>query len=83
MIARCDSLSQALSELEAGALAGATAIVMSRQWWDQLSPRERDGHRARAERAGVTLRADDAMSGHYVEVQGGDEGGPLSTEHPT
>ena len=81
MIARRNSLAQALDELEAGALAGASAIVVSRHSWEALSANERDAYRSRAERIGIELSADEAMSGHFVEVRGGDDAPPLSTEH--
>jgi hypothetical protein len=80
MITRRESLAQALEDLEAGKLAGVSTVVVSRRWWDALSLRERSTFRARAGRAGVDLRADTAMSGHFVEARGGDEGPPLSTE---
>jgi hypothetical protein len=83
MIARRDTLEQALGDVETHALSGASTVVVSREWWDSLSARERDAYRARAERAGVELRADDAISSHFVEVRGGEQSPPLSTEHPT
>lgn len=82
MIARRDTLEQALREVEAKVLRGAATIVVSRAWWDALSPHERDGYHRRAERAGLKLHADDAISAHFVEVRGGDEGPPLSSELP-
>jgi hypothetical protein len=81
MIARRDTLSQALDELEAGTLAGASIIVVSRRAWDALSAREREAYLARAERIGIELSADEAMSSHFVELRGGDDAPPLSTEH--
>jgi hypothetical protein len=80
MILRRESLTQALDDLEAGKLAGISTLIVSRRWWDTLSLRERSTFRARASRAGVTLRADSAMSGHFVEARDGDAGPPLSTE---
>ncbi|HXS23293.1 MAG TPA: hypothetical protein VN719_03625 [Gemmatimonadales bacterium] len=80
MIARCATLSQALDEIEAGALAGASTIVISRRAWDALSSNERDLYRTRAERAGIELHADEAISSHFVEVRGGEEAPPLSSE---
>jgi hypothetical protein len=81
MIARRDTLSQALDELEAGALAGASIIVVSRHAWDALSAHEREAYLTRAERIGIELSADEAMSSHFVELRGGDDAPPLSTEH--
>jgi hypothetical protein len=83
MIVRRDTLEQALGEVETHILSGAATVVISRGWWDTLSAKERDVYRGRAERAGVELRADDAISGHFVEVRGGTQDPPLSTEHPT
>lgn len=83
MIIRRDTLEQALGEVETHVLSGASTVVVSRDWWDALSVHERDAYRGRAERAGMELRADDAISAHFVEVRGGVEEPPLSTEHPT
>jgi hypothetical protein len=82
MIARRDSLTQALSELEAHTISGASTIVVSRDWWDGLSATEQGRYRKRAEGADVDLRVDETISSHFVEIRGGDEGPPLSTEHP-
>jgi hypothetical protein len=82
LIARRDTLDLALGEVETGALSGVSSIIVSRNWWDHLSTSEQDAYRRRAERAAIELRADEGMSGHFVEVRGGDEGSPLSTEHP-
>jgi len=83
MIVRRDTLAQALDELETGALTGASVVVVSRAWWEALSAGERDAYRTRAGQAGIALRADDAMTSHFVEVRGGSTEPPLSTEHPT
>ena len=80
MITQRESLTQALAELEAGTLAGVSTLVVSRHWWDGLSMPERNAFRQRADRAGVELRADSAMSNHFVEARGTDAGPPLSTE---
>jgi hypothetical protein len=82
MITRRDTLEQALEEVEAKALSGVTTIVVSEQWWDGLSVREREAYQSRAERTAIELRADDRLSGHFVELRGDEEGPPLSTEHP-
>ncbi len=82
MIARCESLSRALEDVERGALSEVSTVVVSRQWWDGLSLAERNAFRQRAHRAGVDLRADSAMSVHFVELRGGADGPPLSTERP-
>jgi hypothetical protein len=82
MFARCDTLGQALHELEAGRLPNADTIVVGRRWWEGLSTAEQTAFRARAERAGVTLNVDDQLSAHYVEVRGGPSDQRLSSEHP-
>ena len=81
MITRRDNLEQALGEIESHALEGARTIVVSRQWWSGLAPREQEAYRHRADRAAVELRADEGISRHFVEVRGADEG-PLSSERP-
>ncbi len=80
MITRRESLTQALDDLDAGRLAGVSTVVVSRRWWDSLPLRERSTFRMRAEQAGVSLRADSAMSAHFVEVRDSEDGPPLSTE---
>ncbi len=80
MIARRDTLEQALGEIETEALAGASTVVVNLAWWEGRSVPEQEEYRRRAERAGIELLADDRLSSHYVEVRGDDEGPPLSTE---
>jgi hypothetical protein len=80
MITQRESLTQAFEELEAGTLAGVATLVVSSRWWKGLSVSERNAFRVRADRAGIELRADSAMSGHFVEARGGNAGPPLSTE---
>jgi hypothetical protein len=82
MFARCDTLGQALQELEAGRLPNAETIVVGRRWWERLSTSEQTAFRTRAERAGVTLNVDDQLSAHYVEIRGGASDQRLSSEHP-
>jgi hypothetical protein len=82
MIKRRDSLTQALSEVESQTLRDASIIVVSRPWWDSLSAREQSEFRRRAAQAAIELRLDQAISSHFVEVRGSDEGPPLSTESP-
>jgi hypothetical protein len=82
MLTRRDSLDHALVDVEGRALRGASTIVVSRSWWDSLSPREQSEYRSRAARADIALRVDEAISPHFVEVRGGEEDPPLSTEHP-
>jgi hypothetical protein len=84
MLIRRNTLAEALDELEARRLSGVATIVVSRPWWEALAAKERDAFRRRAADVGVALRADDAMSGHFVELRGDDEATPpLSSEHPT
>ena len=83
MILRRDTLDDALGEIEADRLTGASSIVVNLQWWTGLSIAEQEDYRLRADRAQIELVADDALSSHYVEVRGVyDEGPPLSTERP-
>ena len=82
MIVLRASLEAALADIEAGTIKGASTVVVSRAWWGQVAGREQDRLRERAAQAGLELRADDAMTGHFVEVRD-DVGPPLSTEHPT
>jgi hypothetical protein len=82
MIVGRDTLEQALRQGETGALAPITTIIVSRQWWEGLSPGELEAYRRRADHAAVELRADDAISSYFVELRGGEEGPPLSTEQP-
>ena len=82
MIARCDSLEQALGDIEADKLPGASTVVVNLLWWTGLSTAEQEAYRLRADRSRVELIADDAISSHYVEVRGSDDGPPLSSEHP-
>ena len=81
MITRRDNLEQALSEIEAHSLAGASTVVVNLAWWAALSPAEQDAYRLRADRAHVELVADHELSSHYVEVRGTDDGS-VSTERP-
>jgi hypothetical protein len=82
LITRRDDLEEALDDIEAGRLPVASTIVVNLQWWSALSVAEQEAYRLRADRAHVELIADDALSSHYVEIRGADEGPPLSTERP-
>ncbi len=82
MIVRRDSLELALGEVETRGLGGTATIVVSRTWWGGLSVGEQESYRRRAEHAAVELRIDEAISSHFVELRGGEDGPPLSTEHP-
>jgi hypothetical protein len=82
LITRLNDLEEALGEIEADRLSGATTIVVNLQWWTSLSVAEQEAYRLRADRAHIELVADDSLSSHYVEVRGVDEGPPLSTERP-
>lgn len=82
MITRSDSLEQALGDIEAAQLPGASTVVVNLVWWTGLSTAEQEAYRLRADRSRVELIADDAISSHYVEVRGFEDGPPLSTERP-
>lgn len=79
MIRRRDSLATTLHEIEAGDLEGVAVIVVSRTWWDELPGGEQRGLRRRCDERGITLRADDRLSRHFVEL-GSDPAPRLSTE---
>lgn len=70
VVARRDSLEDALLDLEQGSLKGTSSIVFGRGWWIQLSPIQQSGYRKRARKAGVNLRSDSLLSDHFVEVRG-------------
>lgn len=82
MIKRRDSLAQALRDVEGRALSDASVIVVSQPWWDSLSVNERNAYQHQAERAKVELRVDQHLSRHFVEIRGGEDGPPLSSERP-
>jgi hypothetical protein len=82
LITRLDNLEAALAEIEAGRLPGASTIVVNLGWWTGLSVAEQEAYRLRSDRARVELVADDALSSHYVEIRGTDEGPPMSSERP-
>ena len=82
LVVRRDTLEEALGEIEADRLTGASTIVVNLEWWTGLSVAEQEAYRLRADRAQIELVADDSLSSHYVEVRGVDEGPPLSTERP-
>ena len=81
MIRRRTTLVEALQEIEAGELAGVTAIVVNREWWELLPSGTQSEFRKRCARHGVDLRADDALSRHFVELASDRGEPPLSTEH--
>ena len=79
-VSRRNSLEIALSDLELGTLTGSSAIVFSREWWEQLGRPAQATYRKRAKKAGVTLRSDSAIGPHFVEVRGLPTDQPLTTE---
>jgi DNA-binding response OmpR family regulator len=79
-VSRRPSLELALSDLEEGTLTGSSAIVFSREWWQQQSRLTQATFRKRAKKAGVTLRSDSAIGPHFVEVRGLPTDAPLTTE---
>lgn len=80
MIKRRTTLEEALGEIETGGLTGVTAIVVNQEWWKDLSSTVQGGFRHRCTRNGVDLRADDALSRHFVELASDSREVPLSTE---
>jgi hypothetical protein len=82
VITRHDNLEQALGAIEGRRQGETSTIVVNLRWWGALSSAAQEDYRLRAERAGAELVADDALSSHYVEVRGADDGPPLSTERP-
>jgi hypothetical protein len=76
VITRRDSLEEALGEIEADRLGGASTIIVNLQWWTGLSTAEQESYRLRSDRAQIALVADDRLASHYVEVRGVDEGHP-------
>lgn len=81
MIKRRTTLEAALEEIESGELAGVTAIVVNREWWQFLTADSQSGFRKRCAQHGVDLRADDKLSRHFVELASDRDEPPLSTEH--
>ena len=82
MITRRTTLDEALGEIESGALLGVSAIVVNQQWWQQLASQEQSSFSTRCIRIGITLRADGALSRHFVELATNRDEPPLSTERP-
>ena len=74
-----DNLEEALDEIEADRVTGATTSVVNLQWWMRLPIAEQDEYRLRADRARIELVTDDALSSRCIEVRGVNEGPPLST----
>ncbi len=80
MIQRRTTLEEALHEIETGVLSGVTAIVVNRDWWQQLSERSQSNYRRRCVERDLQLRADSIISRHFVELASGPREPPLSTE---
>jgi hypothetical protein len=80
MIKRRTTLEEALGEIESGVLTGVTAIVVNQEWWQQLTSTAQGEFRRRCTRSSVDLRADDALSRHFVELASDSREAPLSTE---
>jgi hypothetical protein len=80
MIKRRTTLDEALLEIESGTLSGVTAIVVNRDWWQELTLKSQSGFRQRCTKSGVVLRADSALSRHFVELASDTREPPLSTE---
>lgn len=80
MIKRRTTLEEALDEIESGILGGVTAIVVNLDWWQELSHKSQGDYRQRCSRSGLDLRADSALSRHFVELASDPGEPPLSTE---
>jgi hypothetical protein len=80
MIRRRTTLEEALDEIESEKLEGVTAIVVNLEWWQQLPLGTQNDFRRRCTRRGVDLRADEALSRHFVELASDRHEPPLSTE---
>ena len=80
MIRRRDSLPMTLDEIESGDLEGVAVIVVSRAWWNELMVGEQTLYRRRCEHHGITLRSDDRLSRHFVELGGHPATALLSSE---
>lgn len=80
MITRRTTLDEALGEIESGALLGVTAIVVNQGWWQDLDAKTQASFRNRCIRIGIDLRADAALSRHFVELATNRDEPPLSTE---
>ncbi|GEM_PF-1581599 len=79
---RRQSLSVALSDIETGSVDAITRIAVNRSWWTMLPNETQTTYRRRCDALGVTLVVDDRLSPHFVEMSGGLDGPPLSSEHP-
>ena len=80
MIRRRTTLGEALEEIESGTLTGVTAIVVNQEWWQLLPKPAQSDFRRRCDKSGVDLRADEALSRHFVELASHSTEPPLSTE---
>ena len=80
MITRRTTLEEALGEIESGVLTGVTAIVVNREWWQHLPSTTQSEYRRRCTQSRVHLRADDALSRHFVELASDSREPPLNTE---
>ena len=76
---RYSTLEDALGEIDAGTLTGASRIVVSTSWWHTLSESERGGYQRRCAEREITLSVDDRISRHFIEVSDTGEP-PLSSE---
>jgi hypothetical protein len=80
MIRRRTTLQDALQEIESDVLNGVKAIVVNGEWWQSLSTTAQSDYRRRCEKLGIVLRADAAISRHFVELASDPAESPLSTE---
>ena len=82
MIRRRTTLEEALQEIESGVLSGVTAIVVNGEWWQSIPSTMQSDFRRRCGKLGIVLRADAALSKHFVELASSATEPPLSTERP-
>ena len=80
MIKRRTTLEEALGEIETGVLSGVRSIVVNADWWQELPQTAQSEFRRRCADSSVDLRADDALSRHFVELASETKEAPLSTE---
>jgi hypothetical protein len=80
MIRRRTTLEEALSEIDEGTLVNVTAIVVNQEWWQALPRPMQSDYQLRCNKVGVELRADRALSRHFVELASDPREPPLSTE---
>jgi hypothetical protein len=82
MITRRDSLTNALRDVQQGALDGASAVVVNEDEWNGFSASAQRQHLDHAAKLGLAIRTDRRLGTHFVEVLHGPSDRPLSSESP-